>query len=570
MECTICLESCNKSTKKDSTCLFCNRIFCRKCLQDCLLLEESIEIHCPSCKVIWNREFIDTVCTAAFRKNPFKAHREKVLVDSERIRLPDTQEDAIRYEKAKIYMETYKAMCPTIKSVTLNVTTSVAYINLMKANHKINLLGRLLHQTRHQMKYDHGTYNIPGGNRVDFRHNTPDWESCRYCKELYEAYEKKHALLLIKYQKRKEENTTICQASEEYHRFNELNHIYSYIRVNKYKDRVTSFGYRRPLYGDAPVEVPVEKRKFIKACPVTDCRGFLSTQWKCGLCSVKVCNKCHDPITTESHICDAEKVASVALIAAEAKPCPKCSAMISKVSGCDQMFCTECKTAFSWRTGAIETGVMHNPHYFQWKRAGGGAPAPAGIPACGIDQRELIQLINYRSNIHPPTEESNRCLCIFGRYTRVQHYEHILQGLQQYLAPQPPAVDVRRVLRVRYLTKEITEEDWKIALQKHEKQLHVTQSRAHLLEMFLAAFRDIINTFATATSEDIIRQMNDLLLFTMEQYEAMNKRYHLTTDISSYIPVWSDSRFTPPEKKKKAAAESAAAEPAAEAAAVKP
>ena len=108
MECTICLEPCNKSTKKDSTCLFCNSIFCRKCLQDCLLLEESIEIHCPSCKVVWNREFIDTICTAAFRTGPFKAHREKVLVDSERIRLPDTQDDAIRYEKAKIYMEDYK------------------------------------------------------------------------------------------------------------------------------------------------------------------------------------------------------------------------------------------------------------------------------------------------------------------------------------------------------------------------------------------------------------------------------------------------------------------------------
>lgn len=563
MECTICLEPCNKSTKKDSTCLFCNSIFCRKCLQDCLLLEESIEIHCPSCKVVWNREFIDTICTAAFRTGPFKAHREKVLVDSERIRLPDTQDDAIRYEKAKIYMEDYKLMYATIKSVTLKVTSSVAYINLIKVNHKIDRLGKSLRVTTTNMKYVHSTYNIPGENKVDYRHNNPKWELCRYCQELYEAYEKKHALSLIKCQTLKEEYTTICQASEEYHKYNKLNDIYSYIRVNKYKDRVTYFGYQRPRYGEAPVEASVEKRKFIKACPVTDCRGFLSTQWKCGICSIKVCNKCHDPITTESHICDAEKVASVALIAAEAKPCPKCSAMISKVSGCDQMFCTECKTAFSWRTGAIETGAMHNPHYFEWRRAAGGAPAPAGPLACGMDQRELIHQINYRSNLYPPTEESNRCMCIYSRYIRVQHYEHILQDLQRHLAPQAPMVDVRRILRVRYLTKELTEEEWKIALQKHEKQLRVAQSRVHLLEMFLAAFRDIINTFATAKPEEIIRQMNDLLLFTMGQYEAMNKRYNLTTDIKTYIPVWSDSMFTPPEKKKKAAAE-----PAAEAAAV--
>ncbi len=42
------------------------------------------------------------------------------------------------------------------------------------------------------------------------------------------------------------------------------------------------------------------------------------------------------------------------------------------VHNCDQMWCVECKTPFSWSKGTVETGVVHNPHYYQWMRQHGG------------------------------------------------------------------------------------------------------------------------------------------------------------------------------------------------------
>jgi hypothetical protein len=114
-------------------------------------------------------------------------------------------------------------------------------------------------------------------------------------------------------------------------------------------------------------------RKFVMQCQTDGCRGMLSSQYKCDLCSKYTCPKCFLAIAGEKddHVCKQEDMDTVEELRKNTRPCPGCGMRISKTDGCDQMWCTECKTAFSWSKGTVERGVVHNPHYYQWMRENG-------------------------------------------------------------------------------------------------------------------------------------------------------------------------------------------------------
>ena len=139
-----------------------------------------------------------------------------------------------------------------------------------------------------------------------------------------------------------------------------------------------------------------ERRKFIMACPNTDCRGYLSTQYKCELCELFTCPQCLELIgysKNDPHECDPNSVASAEMIKKDTKPCPSCGVRIFKISGCDQMWCTECKVAFDYNTGTIDTGTVHNPHYYAHmaQQNNGVAPRNPHDVVCGglVDLRGL-------------------------------------------------------------------------------------------------------------------------------------------------------------------------------------
>jgi hypothetical protein len=116
----------------------------------------------------------------------------------------------------------------------------------------------------------------------------------------------------------------------------------------------------------------IERKNFIMPCPHNGCKGFLSQQYKCEICKLYTCPNCYEVIgynKTDEHECKKESVESAELIRKDTKPCPNCGVRIFKISGCDQMWCTECETTFSWNTGRLLVNVqVHNPHFYARQR----------------------------------------------------------------------------------------------------------------------------------------------------------------------------------------------------------
>lgn len=274
---------------------------------------------------------------------------------------------------------------------------------------------------------------------------------------------------------------------------------------------------------------------FVRKCPDGDCRGFLSTAWKCGLCSKWACPDCHEikgETRDAEHTCNPDNVATAKLLAKDSRPCPGCGTVITKIEGCDQMWCSQCHCAFSWRTGRKETGVVHNPHFYEWQRKqnGGVAPRVAGdVPCGGIPNYHevrgrlagfLAKEIEYSLNFH-------RIL---------QHVQHVELNRYHAVFNQQDNQD----MRVNYLLGRLSAEDLKVEVQKREKKREKERAIRRAMEVLVQAGIDILRRMmaeADATKKRaILSEIDSLRIYVNELLAKVNDRMKLS--VPQYSSNW--------------------------------
>ena len=443
-QCPICYSDYTAKTRKKVVCQHCPAAACVLCLQT-HILGINAEPACYSCKREWNTEFMNTTFGITFRTKTLRVHRRKMLKDREQGLLPS--------------MQVYVGMKKRINEVAVAFagmgTTFTAYC--VKYNE--------LHTTRNMNRDIMIPLNVK-------KEKTP---------------------------LSAEESATLMVAEENFKRLSaefETYRLETYIPFSaKYHKLSREYNILQYRYKTGSQEgEKKERREFIMRCSAPDCRGFLSTAYKCGTCSKKTCAECTEIIGEEGdHTCKPESVESTKAIRKETRPCPKCAAPIYKIDGCDQMWCTngDCNTAFSWNTGQIVTGRVHNPHYYEWIRRTGGGTAPrelgdipcGGIPAFqGFSQPFYSKYTRITGKVRSEVFDIHR------------HTVEIEEALPGYPQQAPPLMN--RDADVQYLMNEITEDDWiralDIAYTKFQKKRE---------------FGQILHTLVTATG-DILRNVN--------------------------------------------------------------
>ena len=258
--------------------------------------------------------------------------------------------------------------------------------------------------------------------------------------------------------------------------------------------------------------VTAERREFVRQCPNGECRGFLSSSLKCNLCEMWACGDCREvkgDARDSDHTCNIEVLESVKMLEKDTKPCPNCSALIFKVSGCSQMWCTQCHTTFTWNTGRIETGVIHNPEYFEYiRQTQGNVPRAQGDIQCG---RELDHVFVVRNQL--PTNLTN----IVRNVIHIREIELIRFETNRNDNLQ---------LRIDYMRQKIDKNKFMVRVQRREKERQKKIEVSNVLNMYIQCMTDIFYRYVETPSQDIADEMIGLQKYTNECFVNISKSYN--------------------------------------------
>ena len=282
------------------------------------------------------------------------------------------------------------------------------------------------------------------------------------------------------------------------------------------------------------IHVVGEKVIYQKSCPKQDCKGFLSQNGVCGMCNVHVCGKCqvikgHTKEEIASHKCNKDDLQSVEAIRKETKPCPRCGTRIHKINGCDQMWCPYCQdkygegTTFSWRTGKIERGRIHNPHFLDYMRNRKANLREVGDVHCG----GLPELWRLSQKLRPapygtyigevPYQIKDQVLTILRRLSEINQY--IVNPLREKLREQ----NIHRLNQIKHIIGEIDDKKFRRAISATEKKHEKNQEVLDIFEVVMAVLTEKINQIYNEPNDmNIMMFISFVEEFTKEENRCLS------------------------------------------------
>jgi hypothetical protein len=257
---------------------------------------------------------------------------------------------------------------------------------------------------------------------------------------------------------------------------------------------------------------------FIGHCPKDDCKGYLNSEYKCGICNLQSCKSCRQLEHPEQK-CNKDIVETVKLMSKDTKSCPNCLIPITKISGCSQMYCVSCHTAFNWETMEIVTnGRIHNPHFFEYQRKIGVNRREVGDVICG----GAPHIRNVLAKLKEVCIPEEKITWVMNAFRLSNHIRDV--NIRRYNIVENN--DTNRDLRIKYLMGEIDENKWVSELNRRLKKREKCTAVVLILTMLVDTLDVLFGNIVISNDiKNIIDELEELQKYTIDRLEKISKRF---------------------------------------------
>tara|TARA_Y100000389_G_scaffold85484_1_gene82221 strand:- start:794 stop:2506 length:1713 start_codon:yes stop_codon:yes gene_type:complete len=445
--CQICYENTNKSTRFKIICGKCNTncnkeecskkyIICREC---CIKwFKNNNRYECPNCNTVWPIDFLRKIMTKKYMNTVFKQQQIEKLLSDEK----------------NFYRFTIKLL--ELKKQKKQKKAELKNIKIELESHIDNYIGKF-DINNLMKKCSCNNFIISRDNNNS---NLIDIVRCR-CKEVHKHFDDiarinlKSSITLELLREKEIENKLL------------------------YKCIIRKIANKSYMHDE-------DINNIIKHCQHNNCNGFLSKDWKCNLCNEETCNKCYEAKDDENHKCNEDILKSNKVIFNNkiTRSCPNCGIMISKIDGCNHMYCTKCKAKYDWKSGRLLDGRgFHNPHFNQENQGRNIRDFPCG----GTPSFEILEYNGQNDYISALHDFTNNILSIIIIFCK--RYELLIDRRIETLNI---SFENNLDIREKFLLKEISIKSFGSLLLKNYKSKKKKYESDKLSETLYYILTDIL------------------------------------------------------------------------------
>lgn len=465
VRCSICVNTFTFGTlRKKVTCKKCHTDICAQCIKR-FLSDTLQEPNCMNCHDLYTADFLDENFTKTYRKTVLNQVRATIVAENEKRFLPELQHRAVALRQYdKLFAQEEEARINYFKTEEMLYQLKATWKKAALVLNRSDIPATDDTYKEAQAEFDRVSQEIP-------LVNTLVKDTKKLIDEIHDEQSKQFDIY--------------------YHGANQT--------VTK-----------------------------VYNCVKEGCKGFVDeASQKCGLCNTLVCQHCRLEITTDGteHVCKKEDIETINAINKETKPCPTCNTRIFKMFGCDQMWCTSCHTTFSWNTGRIERGRVHNPHYQEWVRANSIVQFPrevGDVPCGGLPPLKGIQDKFKELNVSPANFVYMTVVYKMTQNiaTREMNKYQVIQG----------RTEESNIASIQYLADKISEKVWISKLLKIEQKKEMNKEHRLILDMLLAVlidyFRGMVSEVKNNTQIiEMLDEIEELRKYFNTVSESLNKRF---------------------------------------------